>query len=155
MESWKSFLRHRGQMALRAVSNLCNLRDLRTVCYLWAFPATAVGLVVMMLTFMTGGRAKLHTGVIEVVGGFATFFLSRVVPLPGGASAMTIGHVVIARTWQDACRTRSHERVHVRQYERWGPLFIPMYFAFSARCWWRGQDSYFDNPFEQEAYKNE
>jgi hypothetical protein len=50
----------------------------------------------------------------------------------------------------DHCRT--HELVHVRQYERWGPLFVPAYLASSAIIWLRGGDPYRDNPFEREAY---
>jgi hypothetical protein len=50
----------------------------------------------------------------------------------------------------DACR--EHELVHVRQYERWGPLFVPAYLL----CWLvqmlRGKSGYWDNPFEREAY---
>lgn len=47
----------------------------------------------------------------------------------------------------------NHERVHVKQYERFGPFFLLVYFFFSARAWWRGQDPYLDNPLEIEAYK--
>ncbi|HMO84113.1 MAG TPA: hypothetical protein PKC18_04240 [Lacipirellulaceae bacterium] len=50
----------------------------------------------------------------------------------------------------EACR--AHELVHVRQYERWGPLFVPAYLACSAVIWLRGGDAYLDNPFEREAF---
>jgi hypothetical protein len=46
---------------------------------------------------------------------------------------------------------RRHERVHVRQYERWGPLFIPLYLGASAWALVNGRDPYCDNPFEREA----
>jgi len=122
--------------------------------YLWALPTTGVGLAVTLLTILTGGHARWHTGVLEVYGGFASFFLRRLVPLPGGASAMTLGHVVIAR--DPACHTqsRAHERIHVRQCERWGPLFIPAYLLSSLALKLRGRDAYRDNPFEREAYEN-
>ena len=42
--------------------------------------------------------------------------------------------------------------VHVRQCERWGPLFIPAYLVASAVLWCRGRDFYEENPFEREAY---
>jgi len=124
----------------------------RILCYLWAFPTTAVGLLALILTLATGGRARLHTGVIEAHGGLARCFLRRCVPLRGGATAMTLGHVVLARDAESHARTRAHERVHVRQCERWGPLFIPAYLAASAWVWLRRGDAYRDNPFEREAF---
>jgi hypothetical protein len=48
--------------------------------------------------------------------------------------------------------TRAHERVHVRQYERWGPLFVPLYLAASIWAAVNGGDAYYDNPFEREAW---
>jgi hypothetical protein len=68
---------------------------------------------------------------------------------------MTLGHVVLARTRYLQDRCRSHERVHVEQYERWGPLFLPAYLFFSLRAWFNGKDAYRDNPFEQDAYARE
>jgi hypothetical protein len=38
---------------------------------------------------------------------------------------MTLDHVVIARDRYSLESTRDHERVHVRQCEVWGPLFVP------------------------------
>lgn len=67
--------------------------------------------------------------------------------------AITIGHVVLAQTDAALEVTREHERVHVRQYERWGPLFVLAYFLAGAFQWARGNDPYRDNPFEIEAYE--
>ncbi len=50
-------------------------------------------------------------------------------------------------------RTRAHERVHVRQYERWGPLFLPAYLAASLCAVARGRHAYFGNCFEREAIR--
>jgi len=125
------------------------------VRYLWASPNTALGLVLVAGTLASRGRATLRDGVIETHGGLATLVLRRLVPLEHGASAMTIGHVVIGRDAAALERTRDHERVHVRQYERWGPLFLPAYFAGAALAWWRGGDAYRDNPFEREAFERE
>ena len=124
----------------------------RTLIYLWALPTTAVGLCAAALTLLTGGRARLVTGVIEVHGGFATFLLRKLVPLPGGATAITLGHVVLALDAAAHDRTRTHERVHVRQVERWGPFFFPAYLLASGYLWIHDCDAYFDNPFEREAY---
>jgi hypothetical protein len=46
---------------------------------------------------------------------------------------------------------RRHERVHVQQYERWGPLF---FFAYAASGIWQllhGRSAYRDNHFEVQA----
>jgi hypothetical protein len=77
--------------------------------------------------------------------------LLRYLPF-GGATAMTLGHVILARDIFCRDSAREHELVHVRQYERWGPAFIPAYFACSLVLWLRGRHPYFDNPFEREAY---
>ena len=127
----------------------------RALAYLWAAPTSAVGLPFVILARSTGGRAKLVDGVIECSGGAADFFLRRVTPLVmggRGASAMTLGHVVIAPDQATLDLSRDHERVHVRQAERWGPLFLPAYFAASAWAKLRGRDAYYGNRFEREAY---
>ena len=74
-------------------------------------------------------------------------------PLPGGASAVTLGHTVLGRDQRQLDRCREHELVHVRQYERWGPFFVPVYLGWSAWLWWHGRNAYYDNPFEAEAFQ--
>lgn len=128
---------------------------LRIVAYLWASPTTLIGLVITAMTLLTGGRCAVVTGVFEAHGGFARFVLRKLVPLPGGATAMTLGHVVIAVDARAHELTRSHERVHVRQYERWGPFFVPAYLIASVWLMLLRRDAYRDNPFEREAYANE
>jgi hypothetical protein len=120
--------------------------------YVWASPVTVIGLVVALLTWISSGHLQVVDGVLEVSGGFASFALRRCTMLKGGASAMTLGHVVLARNRQLLDATRAHERVHVRQCERWGPLFLPAYLIGSLIALSRGGDFYFDNPFEREAY---
>ena len=66
---------------------------------------------------------------------------------------MTWGHVILGQTAAALDISREHELVHVRQYERWGPLFIPAYLLCSAVIWLRGGDPYRDNPFERQAYR--
>jgi hypothetical protein len=66
---------------------------------------------------------------------------------------MTLGHVVLGLNQKALADTRAHERVHVRQCERWGPLFLPAYGLASAVAWARGQDAYRENRFEREAYR--
>lgn len=65
---------------------------------------------------------------------------------------MTLGHVILGQD-EDALEfVRDHEHVHVRQYERWGLLFVPAYLLASAYLYCRGRDGYRENPFEKEAY---
>ena len=128
------------------------MRLSRLLRYAWASPTTAIGLGFVLLTLASGGRARWIDGVIEAHGGFAAWWLRRVVPLPGGASAMTLGHVVIGRDPRALEASRPHERVHVRQCERWGPLFVPAYLVASIWAWWRGGEVYRTNAFEREAY---
>jgi hypothetical protein len=127
---------------------------LRWPLYVWALPTTSLGLV-----FLTVGAAygrigtQVVDGVLEVHGGLIEIFLRKGTLLPGGASAMTLGHVVLGRDRASLCRTRAHERVHVRQCERWGPLFIPAYLLASLLMHLNGSDAYLDNPFEREAFE--
>ena len=119
--------------------------------YVWAFPSTLLGLLFLPDAIFTGQVRRVE-GVLEIHGRMARFFLKRCTLLNGGASAMTLGHVVIGRDQMVLDRTRRHERVHVRQYERWGPLFIPAYVALSVMMRLRGLRAYEDNPFEREAF---
>lgn len=125
--------------------------SLRSLAYLWSFPTTLLGLLFVPDSLLSG-EVRWVDGVLEVHGRLARFFLTHCTLLRGGASAMTLGHVVLARDAKLLEKTRSHERVHVRQCERWGPLFIPAYLGLAAVTRLRGLRAYEDNPFEREAY---
>ena len=121
--------------------------------YLWALPTTAVGLLAFALASIQGRVAyQVVAGVLEVHGGLISWLLTHATLLRGGASAMTLGHVVLGRDETLLELTRDHERVHVRQCERWGPLFLPAYGLASLLVLLRGGRAYEDNPFEREAY---
>jgi len=124
----------------------------RVIAYVWVAPVTAGALGLVLVGIVTGGRASLVRGVIEVHGGLVGWYLRRGMPWFGPAAAMTLGHVILGRNAECLDTSREHEHVHVGQYERWGALFIPAYLAASVWCWWRGYHAYFDNPFEREAY---
>src|SRR5213082_3155502 len=98
-----------------------------SMLYLWAFPTTVFGLLFLPFIRITGGSYQVVDGVLEIYGGAAGFFLRRCTLLEGGASAMTLGHVVLGRDREALDWSRAHERVHVRQAERWGGLFLPAY----------------------------
>ena len=96
------------------------------VRYVWAAPTTALGLVVV-LTGLWRAQVWVVDGVVEAHGPALAWLLSHFTLMPGGAAALTLGHVVIARDRWSLESTRAHERVHVRQCERCGPLFVPAY----------------------------
>jgi hypothetical protein len=111
-----------------------------------------LGLTLGSLALLSGGRVQRTGRVIEFHGRFLAWLLGKV-PISDGASAMTLGHVVIAADQVQLDRTRGHERVHVGQYERWGLFFVPAYCAFAVAMLARGRDPYLDNPFEREAFE--
>jgi len=43
--------------------------------------------------------------------------------------------------------------VHVRQFERWGPLMGPAYLGCSLVLWLMRRRPYRDNPFERQAFE--
>lgn len=124
-------------------------RFIRFAAYVWASPYTVLGLLVGIIL---GGKPRLIDGVLEIHSKRIAWLLTH---MPVRAAAMTIGHVVLGQTELHLDRTRVHERVHVRQFERWGIAFGPAYVLASAICYLRGQDFYQDNPFEVEAYASE
>jgi hypothetical protein len=105
---------------------------------------------VALLARLSGGYTSVQDGVLEASDGFLTVVLARIYP-PMVISAITLGHVVLAQTRADLEKTRRHERVHVRQYERWGALFPLLYLGASFAMILRGRHAYHDNPFEREA----
>jgi hypothetical protein len=123
--------------------------------YVWAAPATLLGLVFVPFAIVSRGRVRAVCGVIEIHGGLVTLFLRRGVLIRGGIEAMTLGHVVLGLDQLSLDCSRAHERVHVAQYERWGPMMIPLYLLFSAFARLRGADPYFGNRFEVEAHAHE
>ncbi|HVW00282.1 MAG TPA: hypothetical protein VHB77_08080 [Planctomycetaceae bacterium] len=115
--------------------------------YLWAFPATAIGLLFATAALLTGGSLRLSNGVIEACGGIVGRWL-RGGRFHRGGAAVTFGHVILARDRPSLERSRFHEMGHVRQFERWGPLLLPMYWSIALWLWLRGYDPYLDHPFE-------
>jgi hypothetical protein len=124
-------------------------RLVRLALVLWASPWTCVGLLVGAIGLATGGRVRRGPGILEFHGGGVRWLLEH---LPGSPYAMAWGHTVLGLTAAALDHSQAHELVHVRQYERWGPLFIPAYLACWLVLWLRGKDGYRDNPFEREAY---
>lgn len=121
------------------------------VLVIWASPWSLVGVFLGLLGLCTGGSWQRRERVWEFHGGLLAKML-RHVPISGGAAAITFGHTVLGRTAADLDRARRHELVHVAQYERWGPAFVPAYLISSTYLILKGRDPYRDNPFEREAF---
>ncbi|MDW8240780.1 MAG: hypothetical protein RMM98_14320, partial [Acidobacteriota bacterium] len=140
-----------GRTRLSAGATLSHL--LRAWVYVWASPATLIGVLIALLVRLRGGSVRLVRGVIEVHGSFLPKLLSSRLPWLGSSMAITLGHVVLSRDADCLEYTRRHERVHVRQYERWGPFFLPAYFLSSLAALLRGRHPYHDNWFERKAFE--
>jgi hypothetical protein len=123
---------------------------LTTAKLLWASPCSVVGVLLAAIPVALGGRAVWRRGALEVtyrqrlVG---CGKLARSLPFRG----IVFGHVILAVTDEELHRIGPHERVHVAQYERWGPLFFPAYGLSSLWQLLRGRSPYRSNHFEVQA----
>jgi hypothetical protein len=113
-------------------------RATRVLAYVWASPNTLLGLVFGAFTFQ---RPRLEEGIL-VFDGSPRGFL-RILKL-FRRSAITYGHVVLSNV-PVRDRLRVHELHHVRQYERLGPLYLPLYVLIWVFMGYRG------HPFEEAA----
>lgn len=124
---------------------------LRGLTYFWTAPITLPALLLALLARCSGGHWQWREGVLEACGGWTGRLLQKL--LPGfPIAAITLGHVVLASCPDTLERTRRHERVHVAQYMRWGPLFPLAYVLASLVAWLQGQPAYRGNCFEAEAF---
>ena len=118
--------------------------------YVWASPASALGVCAACIASVAGAELKRTSGVLEVsLMPRSAMLCTAVACLP--FAAITFGHVVIAFSAQHQAELRQHERVHVAQYELWGPLFLLAYPLESLFQWVRGRRAYLDNRFEIAA----
>jgi hypothetical protein len=117
---------------------------------LWALPCSAIGLAVALIALCMGGRARWNAGALEVTYRQQLAqcgIRARALPF----RAIVFGHVILAVSAEELQRLGPHERVHVAQYERWGPVFLLAYPVASLWQWLRGGDPYVDNVFEVQA----
>ena len=117
------------------------MRPSRLPGYAWAAPMTAVGLLAAGAAAVTGGTVRRRGGVVEASGGCLRILLR-------GGAAMALGHVILARDGTCLRRSRLHEMHHVRQFERWGPLTLPVYGIVAVWLRLRGRHPYLDHPME-------
>jgi hypothetical protein len=120
-------------------------RLVRWARVLWAAPNTLIGLALGLLLLPLGARMRRVGGALEIA------VLRQPPRRPWPFAAVTLGHVIVGTHAQALQRLRAHEQVHVRQCERWGPLFLPAYLLAGAWQRLRGRNVYWDNPFEVEA----
>ena len=118
----------------------------------WASPATLVGLLLSLLAFAVGAKGRMVEGAYEIAGGRIARGL-LMLPRCCRFGAIPFGHVIIGVDHAALARCRLHEHVHVRQYERWGVLFFPLYLSSSLLQIVRGRDPYLNNSFEREAFE--
>jgi len=122
-----------------------NRRLLHGLRVLWAAPNSVIGLLLGAGLLPFGARWRVVDGVLEIAA------RGRAPERRWPFAAITLGHVIVGTHPAELQRLRAHERVHVRQCERWGPLFLPAYLMAGAWQWLRGRDAYRDNPFEVQA----
>ena len=124
---------------------------LRVAVYLWALPVTFLGLLIVLMARNSGGVQQQVDGVLEAAGGWPARVLLHGFPFSGPVAAITLGHVVVGVSLDALEQTRVHERVHVRQFERWGVLMVLLYPLAGVIAALRGGNPYIDNVFEREA----
>lgn len=88
----------------------------------WAAPTTALGLLAASTTGAELRRTEDGFIATGIGGPFGAELRRR------GFSAATLGQVILA-TGEPSPALLAHERLHVRQSERLGPLFGPLYVA--------------------------
>jgi hypothetical protein len=117
-------------------------RLLRALAYVWASPNTLIGLVFGALCFQ---KPRVADGIL-VFDGSARGFLWALRAFK--RSAITYGHVVLSNRPLEGW-LREHELHHVWQYERLGPLYIPLYVVVWVFTGYRR------HPFELAARSSE
>jgi hypothetical protein len=117
---------------------------------IWAAPCSAVGLLLAVVPLSLGGKAVCRHGALEVTyrqRQASCGKLALALPFRG----IVFGHVILAVTEEELCHMGPHERVHIEQYERWGPLFFLAYGMSSLWQLLRGRSPYWCNHFEIQA----
>lgn len=106
------------------------MRPRELLGFIWTLPNTLLGLALGALTFQV---PRIHGGAIVFDRGprGVTALLRAM-----HRSAMTVGFVILSSVPVQG-RLQAHEGHHIRQYMRWGPLFIPAYLAIGVRTGYR------------------
>ena len=118
---------------------------MKALKYIWALPGTVLGLLLCIIYLPR--RVRWFDGCLEIQPRW----------MITGAVAQTFGWLIFfARGREQVVSTRVHERVHVQQAFRWGPLFYPLYVGHYMYLWvkyrfvyWKAYTSIWA---EKEAY---
>jgi hypothetical protein len=121
---------------------------------LWAAPNSLLGVALGAVAVALGATPQIVGGNLEIGGGLLGHAVARL-PQWCRFSAITFGHVILSTTREGLALFRTHECVHVRQYERWGIFFLPAYALSSLWQLLRGRNPYRSNYFERQAYSRE
>lgn len=119
----------------------------------WALPCSFVGGLLALPVLLAGGKAQRVGPAIEV-------WLHEAEPPRGSRAArlrfaaITLGNVIVGVSRPELERLRSHEQVHVRQYQCLGPLFFVAYPLASLLAIARGQCAHRGNVFEVQAFRH-
>lgn len=114
---------------------------LKVAKLLWAAPRSAIGLVLAAIPLALGGKVAWSCGALEVTyrqSRAGCGKLAQALPFRG----IVFGHVILAVTDEDLCWIGPHARVHVEQYELWGPIFFLAYGLSSLWQLLRGRNPY-------------
>jgi len=126
---------------------------IRFLLYVWAAPASAIGCCAALFALCRGATLRIVDGVVEIGGGKIAPAV-RLLPRALHFEAITLGHIVLGLNHTVLETHRLHEHAHVRQYERWGMLFFPLYLGSSLAQLLRGRNPHSYNHFEREASMN-
>jgi hypothetical protein len=118
--------------------------------FLWALPCSLVGAVLGLALVLCGASVRCVGRTLEVAWAEESGAPRWVARCP--FAAITLGQVIVGASHATLAAWRAHERVHVRQYERWGVIFFLAYPVCSLWALLRGQCPYRGNRFEREAY---
>src|SRR5436190_21843021 len=116
----------------------CGTRHFTTLGLVWSLPNSLLGVGFALLSLAI---PRLECGVLvaESNRGLAYLFLTR-----RGFGAITFGRVVVS-AMPITPHLLVHESHHSRQYEIFGPFYLPVYLYLHAR------HGYARNPLEIEA----
>jgi hypothetical protein len=115
---------------------------LRAAAYVWTLPNSVLGAVAGLLSFR---RPRVRGGIVVFEGPpRGSLWLVRMFR----RSAVTFGHVVLSLIPLRG-PLLAHELHHVRQYERLGILYLPVYLAIYPFTGYRR------HPFEVAAWRAE